>query len=106
MHFVASSGKSTVVAIRVPIWRIKRTYAPAGAIHACAVGEYAAACGVPMSMLLAWPDQDFSTHELPHTCPNCAVALARTDQVPSSAPAGFHVPGARRAADDLATDPR
>lgn len=106
MHFVASSGKSTVVSIRVPVWRVKRRYAPAGAIHACTEGEHVVACGIPLSMLIAWPDLDFDSHQLPHGCPNCAVALARTQHATSSPPADIVVPGARRAADDLAHDPR
>ena len=103
MFYVASSGKSTEVSVRVPLWRVKRTYGPAGAIHACAEGEYAAACGVPLALLIPWPERDFASHGLPHTCPNCAVALAHADER-RVAPDGFNVPAARRAADDLASD--
>ncbi|BBH16616.1 hypothetical protein Back2_09030 [Nocardioides baekrokdamisoli] len=105
MFYVASSGKSTEVAIRVPVWRVKRTYAPAGAIHACAEGSHEAACGVPLSMLILWPEHDYASHEFPHGCPNCAVALARGAQSPT-APEGFFIPGTRRAADDLTGDRR
>lgn len=103
MYYVASSGKSTEVAIRVPIWRVKRSYAPAGAIHACAAGSHEAACGVPLSMLILWPEHDFATHQFPHACPNCAVAMARTDDQ-QQASDDFVVPGARLATDDLARD--
>ena len=103
MFYVASSGKSTEVSIRVPIWRVKRTYAPAGAIHACADGSHEAACGVPLALLILWPEHDFASNEFPHGCPNCAVALARAVP-PPPARERFFIPRARRGADDLSSD--
>lgn len=103
MHYVASSGKAAEVSIRVPVWRVSRRYAPAGAIHACAEGSHTAACGVPLSMLILWPEHDFATHEFPHGCPNCAVVLAREEDR-RQAPGEFEVPNARRGADDLTSD--
>lgn len=103
MFYVASSGKSTEVSIRVPLWRVKRTYAPAGAIHACAEGSHEAACGVPLSLLILWPEHDFASHDFPHGCPNCAVALARGEQAPVASER-FFIPGTRHAADDLSSD--
>lgn len=104
MYYVASSGKATEVSIRVPLWRVRRAYTPTGAIHACAEGSHEAACGVPLSMLILWPEHDFSEHDFPHGCPNCAVAMARGEAL-SAAPAGFRIPGTRRPADDLAGEP-
>lgn len=103
MFYVASSGKATEVSIRVPLWRVKRTYRPAGAIHAVAEGSHEAACGVPLSMLILWTEHDFDEHDFPHGCPNCAVSLARGER--SAAPAGVHIPGTRRPADELASEP-
>lgn len=100
MYYVASSGKSTEVSVRVPLWRVRRTYAPAGAIHACAADSHEAACGVPLSLLILWPEHDFATHEFPHGCPNCAVVLAQSAR--ATAPEGFVVPDARHQADELA----
>jgi hypothetical protein len=56
-------------------------------------------------LLILWPEHDFATHEFKHGCPNCAVALARTDER-AAAPSDFFVPGARRAADDLSVERR
>ena len=94
-----------MVSIRVPLWRVRRVYAPAGAIHAWSGDAHQTACGVPTSMLVLWPEHDFATHDFPHSCPNCAVALARTPER-TVAPEGFRIPGARRPADDLSVDPR
>jgi hypothetical protein len=104
MNFVASSGKTATVTVRVPLWRVRRVYAPAGAIHACAEGEFTAACGVPMGMLIAWPEYDFATHEFPHGCPNCAVALARTKSAAEVEATDFFIPVARRGMDELSAD--
>lgn len=100
MFCVASSGKSTEVSIRVPLWRVNRRYAPAGAIHACAEGSPQAACGVPASLLILWPEHDFAGHEFAHGCPNCAVELARGAEG-ATAPDELVLPEARRPADDL-----